>query len=80
LETAREALTPDEEQDLVLQLVLADLTTHLDAYVTKHRQQVVAALENWWDKYAISFDALEADRADTAAALSAALRSLGYAS
>ena len=51
---ARAELTAAQERDLVLRLAKNDVVLHLDAYVTAHRQQIIAALENWWDKYAVS--------------------------
>ena len=47
---ARAELTAVQERDLVLRLAKNDVAVHLDAYVTAHRQQIIAALENWWDK------------------------------
>ena len=40
---ARAELTATQERDLVLRLARNDVLAHLDAYVTFHRQQVIAA-------------------------------------
>ena len=68
---ARAELTAAQERDLVLRLAKNDVVIHLDAYVTAHRQQIIAALENWWDKYAVPLHQIEADR--DAAATSSSL-------
>ena len=75
---ARAELTAAQERDLVLSLAKNDWAAHLDGYVTAHRQQIVAALENWWDKYAIPLHQIEAERAAAAAELAGFLKDLGY--
>jgi type I restriction enzyme M protein len=75
----RAELTAAEEQKLVLRLTKNDLTAHLDSYVTIHRQWIVAALENWWNKYAVSLRQIEKEYDDAVAKLTAFLQELGYA-
>jgi type I restriction enzyme M protein len=78
LAEAHSLLSSDDVQTLVLGIARADLTDHLDAYVDKHRLLVTSALENWWDKYAVTMEALE-DQAHTArAALKTFEKALGY--
>jgi type I restriction enzyme M protein len=74
----RAELTAAQERDLVLRMVKNDVEVHLDAYVTLHRQQIVAALKNWWDKYAVPLNQIEAARDATNARLAGFLRDLGY--
>ncbi|MBN1174871.1 MAG: SAM-dependent DNA methyltransferase [Micromonosporaceae bacterium] len=78
LEKARADLAGPQEQDLVMDIWHEDLTTHLDGYVTTHRHQVVAALENWLDKYAVSLIDLEAQRDAATAQFALCLKELGY--
>ena len=78
LTAARRELSPDDGQCLVLRIARADLADHLDAYVAKHRGLVAAALEKWWDKYAITLKAIEADRDVARHTLNGFLRELGY--
>ena len=59
---ARAELTAAQERDIVLRLARNDVVIHLNAYVTAHRQQIIAALENWSDKYAVPLHQIEADR------------------
>ena len=75
---ARAELTAAQERDLVLRLAKNDVVVHLDAYVTAHRQQIIAALENWWDKYAIPLHQIEADREAATTRLADFLKDLGY--
>jgi type I restriction enzyme M protein len=75
---ARAELTAAQERDLVLRLAKTDVVVHLDDYVTAHRQQIIAIVENWWDKYAVPLRRLEAERAAAAAKLAAFLKDLGY--
>ncbi|MGX4657375.1 N-6 DNA methylase [Micromonospora sp. SCSIO 07396] len=79
LEKARTALTDIEEQDLVLGIWWEHLATHLDRCVAAHSRTLVACLENWWDKYAISFDQVEAQRNAATAQLNTYFKDLGYA-
>jgi len=75
---ARVELAAAQERDLVLRLAKNDVRLHLDGYVVAHRQQIVAALENWSDKYVISLHQIEAERAATVAKLTGFLQELGY--
>ena len=75
---ARAELSADQERDLVLSLARNDVVIHLKAYVTAHRQQIIAALENWWAKYAVPLSQIEADRNDATVKLDRFLKDLGY--
>lgn len=75
---ARAELTSIQEHDLVLRLAKNDVMIHLDAYVTAHGRQIIAALENWWDKYAVPLDRIEADREAATTRLAGFLKDLGY--
>jgi type I restriction enzyme M protein len=75
---ARAELTATQERDLVIRLAKNDVMAHLDGYVTTHRQQIIAALEIWWDKYAVSLHQIEAERHSTTAELAILFKDLGY--
>jgi type I restriction enzyme M protein len=75
---ARAELTSIQEHDLVLRLAKNDVMIHLDAYVTAHRRQIIAALENWWHKYAVSLRQIEAECVSATAKLDRFLKDLGY--
>jgi type I restriction enzyme M protein len=65
---------------LVLDISRNSLAVHLDHYVVAHRQQVIAAVENWWDKYRVTLQAIETERDVAAEQLAEFVWELGYAS
>jgi len=75
---ARAELTAVQEHDLVMRLARSNVRDHLYGYVTVHRQRIIAALENWWDKYAVPLRQIETDREIAISKLTGFLRSLGY--
>jgi len=79
LEVARAVLTNEECQGLVLEIFKDGLIVELERYVTAHRQQVIAAVENWWDKYRVTLQDIEMERDAAAQQLNKFLHSLGYA-
>ena len=79
LQKARSDLDETSAQELVLEILAAELRSILDRYVVGQRGLVVSAFETWWDKYRITFSAIE-DHLDSAAGrLKAYLTELGYA-
>ncbi len=79
LKQARMELDDSAAKELVLQILRAGLDTILDRYVIQHRRQVVAAFENWWDKYRVTLTSIEQERGATAAKLRELLGELRYA-
>jgi type I restriction enzyme M protein len=79
LEAKRAALTDEECQGLVLAIFQDGLTAELERYVSAHRQQVIVAVENWWDKYRVTLQDIEAQRDAARQQLSEFLSGLGYA-
>lgn len=79
LDVARTALTNEKCQSLVLGIFKDGLIVELERYVTAHRQQVIAAVENWWDKYRVTLQDIEMERDAAAQQLNKFLHSLGYA-
>ncbi len=75
---ARAELTAAQEHDLVLCVAKNDLVTHLDGYVSAHRQQIIAVLESWLNKYVVSLHQIEAEGASVAVKLAGFLQELGY--
>jgi type I restriction enzyme M protein len=78
LEQANAFLSSEESQQLVLSIARSDLAAQLDRYVTAHRQQVIAAVQTWWDKYHITLVEIERERDSAAHKLSDFMRVLGY--
>lgn len=75
---AAEALDVDLSRSIVLGAMERDLVAEANDRIARHRTQVIAAFETWWDKYQIPLALLEADRASTARELAAFLTELGY--
>jgi type I restriction enzyme M protein len=79
LKVARTALLEPSARDLVLGILRSDLDAILGRYVANHRQEVIAALETWWDKYRVTLTSIEEERDAAAEKLRGFLRGLGYA-
>ena len=75
---ARAGLTAPQEHDLVLRVANNDLVTHLDGYVSAHRQQIIAVLESWLNKYVVPLHQIEAEGASVTVKLAGFLQELGY--
>jgi len=78
LRAARLALSEEEAKVLVLGILRADLDTIRERYVAERRQQIIAAFENWWDKYLVTLTSIEDERDTAAASLKEYLGDLGY--
>ena len=78
LNEARAALEEPTARALVLGIVRSDLDAILGRYVTARRQEIVAAFENWWEKYRVTLTSIEAERDATVATLHEFLVGLGY--
>lgn len=76
----RNALGDDGCQKLVLEIFKSGIGEELDRYVTAHRQQVVATVENWWDKYRVTLVDIEKERDEAATQLAEFMNKLGYIS
>jgi type I restriction enzyme M protein len=79
LEQARQSLSPEQCQRLALDIARDDLAAQLERYVAAHRQQVVAAVGNWWDKYRVTLREIETERDAATKRLAEFVGELGYA-
>lgn len=79
LEAARARITAEECHDMVSARLKDDLLARLERYVTAHRQALVAAVENWWDKYSVPLSEIETGRGTATQRLAEFVRELGYA-
>jgi type I restriction enzyme M protein len=79
LRAAATTLTPDQACELVLGIFRQDLVTRLDNFIDAHRHELVQALRNWEEKYAVPLKHVEAERESAAARLGRYLEELGYA-
>ncbi|MBK1715491.1 HsdM family class I SAM-dependent methyltransferase [Rubrivivax gelatinosus] len=78
LDKAVDALDEAGAAALLLQILRYDMQVILERYVATQRQQVVSALENWWDKYQVTLADIERERAAAASALQRFVGALGY--
>lgn len=78
LREAREKLSDAECVTIVLEILKGKLTVNLESYVTAHRQEVIAAVENWWDKYKVTMNGIEEQREQMRYRLSNVLKGLNY--
>lgn len=78
LGAAVEGLTQEAAADLLLTILHNDMQAIVERYITLQRKQVVAAFENWWDKYRVTLTAIEGKRDEAAKALYGFLKGLQY--
>ena len=71
-------LTDEQAKTLILQKLHELAAQDLARYLNASKRALVAAVENLWDKYAVSRQTLESNRAETLAALDGFLKGLGY--
>jgi type I restriction enzyme M protein len=79
LNAAVDALDEAGAAALLLAILRNDMQVILERHISAQRQQVVAAFENWWDKYRVTLTDVERDRDTAAAALRGFVHGLGYA-
>ncbi len=63
---------------LLLTILHDDMRAIVERYVAAQRKEVVAAFENWWDKYRVTLADIEGRRDEAARALQVFLKGLGY--
>lgn len=73
-----DALDNAQAAELMLSILHYDMTAIVERYIGNQRQQVVAAVENWWDKYKVTLTEIEQARDSAAKSLAGYLEGLGY--
>lgn len=76
--TAVEGLTPEAAAELLLTILHKDMQTIVERYMAAQRKQIVAAFENWWDKYRVTLTEIEGKRDEATKALQGFLKGLRY--
>ena len=71
-------LTEGEAKTLILKKLYDLVNTELNRYLNAEKRRLVLAVENLWDKYAVSSRTLESSRAETLNTLNDFLAGLGY--
>jgi type I restriction enzyme M protein len=79
LNAAVDALDEAAAAALLLAILRNDMQVILERHIGAQRQQVVAAFENWWDKYRVTLTDIERERDSAAAELHRFVGALGYA-
>ena len=75
---ARAKISEDEARQLILARFQRLLTEQFDSYLRQYQRAFIAAVENLWDKYAVTTKQILAERDQEAAQLDAYLKELGY--
>jgi type I restriction enzyme M protein len=78
LKKKRMGLSANDCRKLVLELCKEDLEQVLRRYMEEHRQEVRAAVENLWNKYGVSLQAIQSEKDVTTGRLEKFLKELGY--
>lgn len=71
-------LTAEQARGLILRKIYDIARAELDRYLNAEKRQLIAVVENLWDKYAVSSRQLEQQRAETLETLDGFLSGLGY--
>ena len=64
--------------ELLLTILHNDMQAIVERYIASQRKQIVAAFENWWDKYRVTLAEIESKRDEAAKALQGFLAGLRY--
>ncbi|PTB17012.1 restriction endonuclease subunit M [Trinickia symbiotica] len=78
LNSAVDALDEAGAGALLLTILHNDMHAIVDRYIAARRKGIVAAFENWWDKYRVTLTEIESERDAAATALQGFLKGLGY--
>lgn len=78
IDAAVDGLTPEASADLLLTILHNDMNAIVERYIAAQRKLIVAAFENWWDKYRVTLTEIEGKRDEAAAALQGFLKGLRY--
>jgi len=75
---ARAKITEDEAKELILERFQRLLTEQFDGYLRQYQRAFIAAVENLWQKYAVTTKQILTQRDREAAQLNEFLKELGY--
>jgi type I restriction enzyme M protein len=78
IDIAVDGLTAEAAAELLLTILHNDMRAIVERYIAAQRKQIVAAFENWWDKYRVTLTEIESQRDDAAKALQGFLKGLRY--
>jgi len=75
---AVDGLTAEQAAELLLTILHNDMRAIVERYIAAQRKAIVAAFENWWDKYRVTLTEIEGKRDAAAQALQGFLKELRY--
>jgi len=78
VESARAKITQDEARVIIIKRLRVTLLNTYHAYLRADQRACVKAVENLWDKYAVTAKTIEAERDEASEQLQAFLVELGY--
>jgi type I restriction enzyme M protein len=78
INAAVDGLSPEQSAELLLTILHNDMLAIVERYIAAQRKDIVAAFENWWDKYRVTLTEIEGRRDRAAQALQGFLKGLGY--
>lgn len=78
LREAQEKMSEAECTALVLDILKGKFASHLESYIAAHRQEVVAAFENWWEKYRVTMEQIKNERSKATMEFEKMVRGIGY--
>jgi type I restriction enzyme M protein len=73
-----DGLTDADATELLLTILQNDMKAFVERHIAAQRKQIVAAFENWWDKYRVTLNEIEGKRDEAAKALQGFLKGLRY--
>ena len=73
-----DGLTSEQAAELLLTILHNDMKAIVERYIAAQRKEIIAAFENWWDKYRVTLIEIEGKRDAAAKALRGFLKGLGY--
>ena len=78
INAAVDGLSPEAAAELLLTILHNDMRAIVERYIAAQRKAIVAAFENWWDKYRVTLTEIEGKRDVAAQALQGFLKGLRY--
>ena len=76
--SARAKISEDDAKRLILERFQRLLTEQFDGYLRQYQRAFIAAVENLWQKYAVTMKQILAERDQSAAQLNGFVKELGY--
>ncbi|WP_028311560.1 HsdM family class I SAM-dependent methyltransferase [Derxia gummosa] len=78
INAAVDGLSAEQAAELLLTILHDDMRAIVERHIAAQRKAVVAAFENWWDKYRVTLTEIEGRRDEAARVLRGFLKGLGY--